>query len=272
MKNDFIKLKNNLIIFDEPHPSQLSALRMLWKEAFGDSDDFLDIFFSTAYEAKRCRVATINGNVVAALYWFNCQLNNESLAYIYAVATAKRYRGLGICHSLMESTHSHMMSLGYIGAILSPADEALTNFYKNLGYRISSRMHEFSCKCSPIDARNNIVIRKIDKLEYATIRRNLLPPNSIIQENENLDFLEAQAEFYAGDDFLLVANSDGDKLNGIELLGNKEVAPAILSVLGYKQGHFRTPGDDSPFAMYLPLSDKTFKRVENNLYLGFIFD
>ena len=33
----------------------IPGLRELWKKAFGDTDEFLDLFFSTAYSPDRCR-------------------------------------------------------------------------------------------------------------------------------------------------------------------------------------------------------------------------
>ena len=34
--------------FDYPTPQQLPGLRQLWQQVFGDTDEFLDAFFSTA--------------------------------------------------------------------------------------------------------------------------------------------------------------------------------------------------------------------------------
>ena len=63
---------------DRPLPEQLPQLRGLWKEAFGDTDAFLDIFFHRAFSRNRCRCVTLNGQVVAALYWFDCGWNGKS--------------------------------------------------------------------------------------------------------------------------------------------------------------------------------------------------
>ena len=78
---------------DYPQAEQLPALRQLWKQAFGDTDAFLDIFFSTAFSPERCRCVVTDGEVAAALYWFSCEADGQPLAYLYAVATAERFRG-----------------------------------------------------------------------------------------------------------------------------------------------------------------------------------
>jgi len=91
---------------DYPLESQIGGLRLLWKEAFGDTDALLDVFWSTAFAADRCRCITIDDEVAAALYWFDCRFDDRPIAYIYAVATAKAQRKQGLCRKLMEDTRN----------------------------------------------------------------------------------------------------------------------------------------------------------------------
>ena len=57
---------------DSPKIDQLPQLRALWKEAFGDTDAYLDSFFTLGFSPERCRCVTEDGQVSAALYWFDC--------------------------------------------------------------------------------------------------------------------------------------------------------------------------------------------------------
>jgi len=50
------------------YPTEAVGLRQLWKEAFGDSDAFLDIFFNHGYSRRRCRCITDGGTVGVRLY------------------------------------------------------------------------------------------------------------------------------------------------------------------------------------------------------------
>lgn len=270
-----------------PDASHISALRLLWKEAFGDTDTFLDTFFKTAFSQNRCLVATIDNNVAAALYWFDCSYNEKRIAYIYAVATALASRGQGICHKLMEDTHVHLKKLGYEGAILVPGNTSLFDFYESLGYYACCNIHQLYCccpkqeihsshspndKCSGSSSTNTINLKKIDKHQYARLRRDFLPKGSIIQEHENLDFLETQADFYMGEKLLLVARVENDTLNGLELLGDTNAAPAITHALGCFDGIFRTPGNSTPFAMYHSLTDNGSGNSIPPSYFAFAFD
>ena len=54
----------------------------------------------------------------------------------------------------------------------------------------------------------------------------------------------------------------------MELLGNREAAPGILKTLGCIRGKFRTPGEEMPFAMFLPLKED----APVPSYLGHAFD
>lgn len=249
---------------DKPHISQLPKLRDLWKEAFGDTDEFLDKFYKTAFSTERCRCVTVNEEIAAALYWFDCIYMDKPIAYLYAVATAEEFRGQGICRKLMSDTHEHLTGLGYEGVILVPGGDELFKFYEKMGYKTCSYIRQFSCKGED----NKLKLRSIDKKEYGSLRRKYLPIGGVIQENENIDFLETQAKFYTGEGFLLAANVENNILYGAELLGDTSTAPALVSALCCPEGKFRTPGTDKPYAMYHPLGKSTLQPPD---YFGLSF-
>lgn len=248
-----------------PKRSQIPAMRRLWQEAFGDTEEFLDIFGKTAFDVNRSRIVVADGNVAAALYWFDCLHMERRIAYVYAIATAEAYRGRGICHALMENTQRHLMKLGYEGAVLVPGSEGLFRFYESMGYLTCSTIKEFSC---PAGAEE-VPLRPIDIEEYAKFRRRLLPEGGVVQENENLVFLRAQAQLYAGSGFLLTVRQENDKLFGVELLGDETKAAGILKALACAQGTFRVPGEGKPFAMYHSF---TGNALPAPTYFGLAFD
>ena len=262
--------------FSEPQIETIPALRNLWKEAFGDNDSFLDCFYSTAFDTSRCRVATVDGKLAAVLYWFDCSIGEQKVAYIYAVATAKEFRGNGACHLLLEDTHKRLKELGYSSSILSPATEPLVHLYEGSEYELCAKRSRM--ECSSFDM--GVQVREIKKEEFAVLRKEFLPAHAVVQEGENLDFLSSQAKFYTGDaivsldentytkTFVLSASIENENLYGIELLGDSTLAPGILHALGCKDGTFFTPGKDEPFAMWHPLAEDAIEPE----YLGFAFD
>ena len=85
------------MIIDAPQNTDIPALCALWKDAFGDTDDFLKDFFSTAFSPKRALCAREDGRIVGMLYWFDCIYEKKRIAYLYAIATHKDFRKRGIC-------------------------------------------------------------------------------------------------------------------------------------------------------------------------------
>jgi predicted N-acetyltransferase YhbS len=253
---------------DKPTDRQVSQLWDLWREAFGDSGEFLNDFFETAFSPERCLCATGDGRVVAAVYWFDCELRGKKIAYLYALATAMSHRGHGIAHILMERVHSLLTQQGYEGVILVPGKETLFSFYESMGYRTCTRVGELVCSGAPEDVQ----LRRVTPAEYAKERRalfSLIEPGGVLQEGENLAFLATQAELYIGQNCLLAAIRDGNTLIGLELLGDHQLAPGIVQTLGYAMGCFRIRGQRKPFAMYLPLGGSSLAAPT---YFGLAFD
>lgn len=256
------------MIIDTPKMSQNPELRSLWREAFGDTEDYLDDFWRTAFHPDRCRCVVADEKVAAALYWFDCLYMETRIAYLYAVATAEAYRRHGISHALMDDTHRHLEKLGYAGVVLVPGNEGLFRFYEGMGYRVCSTIHKFSCNAA-VKCREEVSLRSIDKEEYVRLRRQMMPEGGVVQENENLDFLQTQAQLYAGPGILLAARKEADRLIGVELLGDEAKAPKIVKALGCTQGMFCKPGKGKPFAMYYSLTGDTKSAPA---YFGLAFD
>ena len=251
------------MIISSPRKSDIPRLKELFAETFGDSGEFVSLFFDTAFSCDRARAVYIDSKIVAMLYWFDCEYDGKSLAYIYAVATDKNYQGQGLCRALIENTHAHLKSLGYAGAILVPSEPSLFEFYEKLGYKTATYIEEFECQ----GATEGCAFTQIDKDEYARLRREYLPKGAVIQERENLDFLDRLAHFIKGDDFLLSYSIYEGKLHAYELLGNKAKAPNILCTLGVKSGTFRGVGKSRPFTMLYP-----FEKMTMPSYFAFAFD
>lgn len=245
-------------------PGKISPLRALWQEAFGDPDAFLDAFFSSAYAKERCRCAVEEGKLLGALYWLDAWVQGQKYAYLYAIATAGSSRGKGVCHALMADTHSHLKTQGYSGSILVPGSQSLFRFYGGMGYRLCSSVKELEC-CAGTEP---VAVKAVTATAYAALRRQLLPPGGAVQEQENLAFLQTQCQLYAGADFLLAGALQHGKLTAVEYLGDPVHCGGILCALGCDRGVFRMPGEDKPFAMYLPFGKDSIKPS----YFGLAFD
>lgn len=243
--------------------SMIPALRELWKASFGDADEYLDVFFDTAFSPERCRCITVGETLACALYILDCEWNGGKLGYIYAVATAEDHRGRGLCRMLMENTEDYMRSKGYTGAILVPGDAGLFCMYEKLGYRVCSKISEFTCEA----AEGDLTLRKISPEKYAARRRELMPRGAVTLDGVRLKLLAETAELYAAEGILLAAHTHGDELICHELLGDVTKAGEAVFALGHKKGFFRTVGEARDFAMY-----KGFCEGEAPSHFGIAFD
>ena len=249
---------------DYPLPYQLPELRNLWKEAFGDTDAYLDLFFGTGYSPTRCRCVTEEGHVAAALYWLDVFCDGQKVAYIYAVATGKAYRGRGLCRMLMEDTHNVLCSRGYYGAVLSPGDAGLARMYGTMGYSHCANIGQIRCQAG----EKSIAMQRVSGELFNAQRNVLLPAGGLELGKAAAGFLAAQAELYVGENCTLAALRTEQGFFGMELLGDPKLAPDILKTLECETGVFRFPFGDHPFAMFCPLK----KKAKMPQYLGVAFD
>lgn len=250
--------------FRKPTTHDVPALRELWKDAFGDDDDYLDIFYTAAFSPERsiC-LMTDDGGAQAALYWFDCTLRDEKIAYIFGVGVAKTLRGNGLCREMMAAALSCLKAEGYKGAVLVPARAELYAMYEKLGFQKFGGVTERLVKAGDTPA----ALRALDADEYVALRKRYLPEGGVEQTGENVAFLAARTHLYAGDGFVL-SHVPGMGEFVVELLGDVENAPEIVRALGKEELMVRMPGDEKDFALCQPLDEGfTFPT-----YFGIPFD
>ena len=239
------------MIADYPKTAQIPGLRALWKEAFGDTDLFLDAFFATGFCPRRCRCITDGDHVLAALYWFGVICGEQRLAYLYAVATAASHRGRGLFTLLLADTKRVLTEAGFDGILLVPESDELGRMYEKFGFFACASNRSFTADAGDTP----IPVREIGPTEFAKLRRELLPEKSVLQEGEMLEFLAAQCHFWAGENWLAAGQIYDGRLACMELLGDAKAAAGLLRALDVHSGTFRMPGGERPFAWLLPLHD-----------------
>jgi len=252
------------MIFESPGMDRISQLRELWKEAFGDTDAFLDGFFETGFSPRRCRCIVEGGRVVSALYWFEGTLGSCRYAYLYAVATAKVKRGQGLFSALLEDVKQVLTAEGYDGILLLPETESLARMYEKLGFRCCTAVDTWHVRAEKVRSlalagshlprqREASPVRQISAAAYAALRRSRLPAGAVLQEGDWLPFLDTQYRFFEGEDFLAAGQSYEGKFYAQEFLGDRACMEGLLCALDVTEGVFRTPGKGRSFAYLLKL-------------------
>lgn len=114
------------------------ALKSLWQEAFGDSKEYLDFYFSTRFSPGETLVLGQPVNAMLTLLpagWESGGGENMPVRYVYAVATRRSARSRGLSTLLMRAADSWMKRSGIEAAFLVPAEESLFAFYARQGYQ-----------------------------------------------------------------------------------------------------------------------------------------
>ena len=230
---------------DMPKLAQIPDLRRLWQQAFGDTEEFLDSFFSMAFARERCRCITVEDRLVAALYWFDCNWEGRKAAYVYAVATDSAYQGKGYCRTLLEDTHSTLKKQGYALALLVPGEEGLFRLYEKCGYKSFCPMEQKMLRAG----EKAVPFRQVTVSEYAAAQKKYAPLGSVLHLVSSLAFGSGFLKFYAGEDFAFCCAKEETTADFQEFLGNAEKIPGILAGLGAETGKVRLPGKKD-YAMY----------------------
>ena len=124
-----------------PRPSRKgdeNALKALWREVFGDTDEYIDAFFQNVYQPGMASVIEEDGTVVAAAY----AVPFGAVRYIFAVATRPEYRGRGYGRAVVYHCAGWLREKNLIPLVACEAHRE--SFYAGLGFRKISEVTVFT--------------------------------------------------------------------------------------------------------------------------------
>lgn len=113
-------------------------LSILWQECFGDSKRIPDFFLNNIFSPRDCLVYRVGNELAAAVYLLPagiiCGGKTEQAHYIFAAATATRFRSRGFMSSLLAYAAITGAERGDCFSAVLPADDGLYKFYADAGY------------------------------------------------------------------------------------------------------------------------------------------
>ena len=115
------------------------ALAAMWRECFGDGNEYVDLYFSN-FDITRHTMVFMDGDHPASMLSLLpmtvvTRAGILPARYIYAVATLPSYQGRGLSTKLLEAAHKRMQQAGVKLSVLVPASPKLYNFYGKRGFR-----------------------------------------------------------------------------------------------------------------------------------------
>ena len=152
--------------------TMIPALKALWKEAFEDTDEYTNFFFSHGFQPDRTFLYLQEERPVSMAFVFPGELCVHDgyipVGYIYGVATSKDSRGKGYSTKVLKYIQQQ-----YPISFLVPSSESLFQFYAKNGYHTAFHVNEVQFHLEQLTKPDSqILTQDITPDEYKAIRDN----------------------------------------------------------------------------------------------------
>lgn len=115
-----------------------TQLRSMWKVCFGDTDEYIDFFFTNKFEPDNTLLYVDDGKLMACLqmlpYIISFYGQIIPFYYLAGLCTLPECRGKGYMGKLIDESFAVMAQRGISLSILVPAEEWLFSYYAKFGF------------------------------------------------------------------------------------------------------------------------------------------
>ena len=151
----------------------IGELKKLWGQAFGDSQAYIDDYFTNIFRADQTLVLVLDGRIVSMLTRIPVDLRLRAGAGVvsscpgvmfYAIATRAEYQGQGLASALIKYANQLEAEAGQEFSVIVPAGPDLFPFYERQGYRSAFYIWEKSIQLEDVRAgwADNLAINPVD--------------------------------------------------------------------------------------------------------------
>lgn len=152
----------------------IDSLVGLWHNVFGDSEDYIKLFFKEAYFDAECFAEIVENETVSAFYLLNCTIKLDgkiySGRYLYAAATLPQYRGKGYMSKLINEAIIYAKDKALDFIALVPASDSLYGYYGKFGFIES--MYKYELRISKDEPPVKVFREITDYGEFNKIRNS----------------------------------------------------------------------------------------------------
>ena len=234
------------------------AARHLYLEAFPDEDPaFLDALFAKCFPSQLVAMGD-GGKLVSMLFALPYPIKTAEgtldALYLYAVATAKEYRGKGYAKRLLSEVAGRGKPV-----FLRPLSPTLFDFYKSAGFTPFSPHKVVTGEVSELDRASTAGIQRLSSTAYLALRDARLPaPHCRMSEDFlSLAFLDGGAIGAYGR-FIALFEQHGDTVLFKEWFGDPSDAPHAAAFLGASRYEVRYPDKNgTPFGVGVGIPEGT---------------
>ncbi len=260
----------------------IPSLKAVWKNVFGDEDEYIDLFFSSVF--KKCKTFAFfeNEKIVSVLYLLDCKIRfgGELFSgyYLYAAATEKEYRKKGIMQKLISEAEEYSEKNGKDFISLVPANDGLYRYYSKFGFQTA--MYKCADESVPIETVEPKT-EKVSASEYTAFRFENTE-NAFLWETEEMNYVFSCFAYYntyafKTEDSFFILNEEENEIK--ELLCKKEAfekGKNSLSALNSKEAlqiTSRFGKTKLPFGMIYPINKKLKRQwSKDDIYMNLALD
>lgn len=223
----------------------LDGIRQLWQQAFGDSPQYVDLFWEQCAQPRNSLVYLQDNTVAGMLFILPCSLvfgkSQYRCAYLYAIATGEAQRGRGISTQLLEHAYRLCSKRGYAVCALVPATPSLFGFYAKRGYAVQGVTKTLSVEATQLaGSHSSAVFSPIGAPEIFAMRKKQFGDAYLEWDCGTVAYILAENRFgggsfyqyrLGGDSGYLCCLPDRDTLLVKEFAGKDALLPELLAGL-----------------------------------------
>ena len=203
-------------------PEIKKKLAKLWKDTFGDSDQYVSLIFNKNFNPELCEYEEVGGDIVAGLLGVPYEFGNAGqrirALYLCGLATKPQFRSRGIMTRLLARINEKARNSGFAFTFLIPSDPGLRKYYKdrdyvNGFYRVIDNytsLHDFDREYESILAEQKDKVADLKRRLFQSLKTGVYNPG---ETNANLvrDGLRTLIrELEDGQEDLQILHSDRD--------------------------------------------------------------
>ena len=208
----------------------INSLVTLWEKVFGDSEDYIRLYFKEAYYDGECFAEIVDDVIVSSFYLLKCSIKCQGKIYygryLYAAATLPEYRGNGLMPKLIREAESYCKNEKLDFIALVPAEDWLYDYYSKFVFKES--MYKYK-HCIDKNCATMMAYREITDSDEFNRKRNSVNSDMLVYNEvsnryafECMSFIGTRLfdlgenSYYAEDEELLCADNE----TAIKLINN----------------------------------------------------
>jgi Predicted acetyltransferase involved in intracellular survival and related acetyltransferases len=168
-----------VIRLSDKSAAEIAEMKLLWKENFGDSDEFIDFYFDKICVNNKIVVMREDGIITGMLHLnpYNFKKPGRELVrtyYVVGVMVREGYRNQGRMKKLFEYAYSVLSSERIRFVYLWPAKE---DYYRGIGFKTVSQLAEIKIHRSDLPLLVDEMVTSKSDVEFGRLIGKMILPD-----------------------------------------------------------------------------------------------